>query len=131
MRMTLLALIFLGVVANLAVSLWWKPFMAYIQGLSTCDSLPWLRGLVIGFAAMFWVIAYISVRNAKNILTSGQFPPPGALVWSPTPIRKDWVVWFNGYGWLFLASAFALLPLVVVYTFKVHTIFCLPDACGC
>lgn len=130
-RLKLVLCAILGVTASLAMDRWWHPFMAFVTGLPTCESLPWLRGLVIAFVFLF-LLAGLSVSRAAILtLRSGQSPFPGAWVWSRTKVRTGWKAKFDGYAFGLVALICFLGPAVAAYLLQVNVIFCWPVSCGC
>lgn len=130
-RLKLTFCVVLGLFLWLAMELWWEPFMAYVKDLPLCESLPWLRGVTLGFVAIFWLAGLSAARASGLILTSGQSPFPNAWVWTRTPVRTGWRARLDGYAAGLIAAACFFGPLAVAYLAKVQFIFCIPESCGC
>ena len=120
-----------GIVLSLAMDRWWPPFMGFVKGLSTCESLPWLRGITIAFVILFLLAGLSAFRAAIMTLRSGQSPFPGAWVWSRTKVRMGWKAKLDGYGFALLALLCVLGLVVSGYLLHVNDIFCWPVSCGC
>ncbi len=130
-RLKLALLAAVGIAFSVAGDIWWQPFMDYVRALTTCESLPWLRGIIIGLFFVFWLTAYVTGRTALLILRSGQLPPPGAWVWSRTKVQTGWRAKLAGSLFAVLAAFFLAAPIVTGYVVQVNIIFCLPESCGC
>ena len=112
-RRKIVAMILGALVAAMVIKLWLSPaYFRYIDGLSVCDQLPWLRGTLISAMVIPLVVAAVwAVPTALKLLRHGQSPLPGTLVFVRTPIQRGRVVRWRAYG-LFASSALAaLLPI--------------------
>ena len=130
-RLKLALLAIGGVVALVAMNLWWHRFMDFVTSLPICDELPWLRAIAIAVALQFWSVGLLCVRAARLTLISGQSPFPGAWVWSRTRVRTGRRARSNGYMFAVIAAACFVGPVVAAYALRVNVIFCFPVSCGC
>lgn len=130
-RVKLTLCVAFGVALSLAMDRWWHPFMGFVKGLSTCESLPWLRGIVIAFVILSVLAGFSVSRAAVLTLRSGQSPFPGAWVWSRTKVRRGLKASIAGYGFGILALICVLGPVVAGCFLHVNVIFCWPVSCAC
>ena len=130
-RTKLIVASILVVAVELAMDYWWEPFMVYVKSLSTCASLPWLRGIAVMFTLLSFAVAAIFARAGYLTLKYHQTPFPGAWIWSRTKIKRGFVAVATGWGGAVFAAIFAIVPPVVWYVFKVNILFCVPESCGC
>jgi len=117
--------------ASLAMDLWWHPFMDYVRSLPLCEGLPWLRGILLTFFLLFWLLSLLLVRASVLTFRSGQTPFPSAWVWSRTKVRTGRTAQLSGAVFAVLALALAAAPVVAAYLLQAHLIFCVPESCGC
>ena len=108
-----------GFAASVAMEIWWRPFTAYVRALPLCESLPWLRGMVVAFALFSLLVGGIAARACLLTLRSGQSPFPSAWVWSRTQVRTGWKAKLAGYIFGVLATACLAAPLVGLYYARV------------
>jgi len=106
-----------------AEELWGRSFMAFIEGLPICESLTWLRGIVIAHVLLFWLVGLLASSLAIQTLRSGEFPLPGAWVWFRTKVRTGWKAKVDGYILVIVALFFFLGPVVAWYFLPLDTIF--------
>jgi hypothetical protein len=130
-RLKLVLCVLLGLGLNVVMDRWWNPFMEFVRSLPTCESLLWLRGIVIGFAVLGLLTALVAARAATLTLRSGQSPFQGAWVWSRVKVRTGWKAKADGYGFALGALLCLLGPAVGGYLLQVNVIFCWPVSCGC
>jgi hypothetical protein len=130
-RIKLAMFVLAGLLVSAAMHTWWHPFMGYVQSLPICEQLPWLRGIVLTFIAISWLVGIAAVRAARLTLVSGQSPFPGAWVWSRTKLRTGWKARLDGCAFALYSTICFAGPVVAAYGLKAHEIFCHPASCGC
>lgn len=121
----------IGVAIYVAMELWWQPFMEFVRGLPVCESLPWLRGVIIVFTLGIWFAGLSVLRAAVKTLRAGQSPFPGAWVWTRTKIKSGWRARLDGYAFALLAAICFTGPVIGAYLLRINLLFCFPEACGC
>lgn len=130
-RTKLALCVLVGFLLSISMDLWWSSFMTFVKGLPLCESLPWLRGIFLGFTLLSW-LAYASAARAGILtLRSGEFPFPGAWVWSRTKVKTGWRAAIDGWVFVFLGVVCFVGPFAVGYAFEVNVIFCFPSSCLC
>ncbi len=130
-RVKLALCVVFGIALSVAMDRWWDPFMEFVKGLPTCESLPWYRGIIIAFVLLFLSAGFSASRAAILTLRSGQSPFPGAWVWSRTKVRTGWKARVDGWVFALLALVCFSGPVVAGYLLRVNVIFCWPVSCGC
>lgn len=130
-RMKLAIASVMGLALYVAMELWWQPFMDFVRGLPVCESLPWLRGIIIAFALCIWFAGLSALRAAVKTFRSVQSPFPGAWVWTRTKIKTGWRAKLDGYAFAFVAAICFAGPVISAYLLRLNLLFCFPEACGC
>jgi hypothetical protein len=130
-RRKIIAMILGAVVAGLVIKLWLSPaYFGYIRGLPVCNQIPWLRNtLIVAMLGPLVVAAAWAVPTALKLLTHGQWPLPGTLVFVRTPIKRGRAASWRAYGML-AWSAFALMIPIYGWHMMAQTrIFSPPARC--
>lgn len=66
------------------------------------NAIATLRYTFIGFAALAILPAIVMIATGRQILCSGQWPPPNAWIWRDTRIRRGYQA--TCIGWACIAS---------------------------
>ena len=94
-----------------AVKIFWPRVMDFVNSLPLCNQLPWLQGIAAAFFALSPLTALFLFWHAERIRSSNQAPPPGAIVFFRTPIKRGRAAMLQVYLCRITGIAAILLPL--------------------
>lgn len=97
--------------------------LGHVKSLPDCESIPWLRGLLVALVLLPAGMAVYGVILARAMLRSGQWPLPGTLVLRRRPLERGVRVRWRAYGLLFACALSAAVVVLAGFLLATSPIF--------
>ena len=129
MRLRLLAHWLVGIAAFLLLGWGAGAYSRHIARLPFCEGLVWTQLVVVLTCLILLTGALWAGRYAWRIATTGQMPPPGALVMFRTKIHRNWFVQLNVACSIFVSLMLAGTVAYTLFGLHLASIFVSKSEC--